>query len=371
MNTRFSALEGASQVLMSGPLGKFRARQLGCDVATINSGWEDVLVPYGLALAGSSFRDAEMTAWATRWADYHVAAGFQTEYPTDAANDGGGIQQAGIAHRGFYLTPYCGEWGGAMVLAHLHGNNVNAGYLDTARKIADHIISGCLRGPDGVICHGEWSPIPWVDTLYYSAAPLAVVYSVTNDRRYAEEAVNQALLHAKHLRDVTTGCFFHEAHFDGRKTPWHWARGNGWVILALADVLRHCPSDVPGWSEVLSIYRDLVIGLLRTQHGCGLWRIVPENSEAHLETSGSVMIATGLTVGVSQGWIDDSIAYSAKRVLNEVITWINPQGALLGCQTPAGDGGWERHKLSLMGERTYGSGSLLRLLAEMADAGFI
>lgn len=368
MNTRFSAPIGATQILASGPLAAFRDRLLGSDVAVINSGWEDVLVPYGFALAGSSLGDVEMTTWATRWADYHVGAGFQTGYPTDAAKDGYGMQRAGVAHSGFYLTPYCGEWGGAMVLAHLHRQNANASYRDAAVRIADHIITGSLRGPDGVIGHGEWSPIPWVDTLYYSAAPLAVVYSVTKDRRYAEEAINQALLHAKHLRDTTTGCFFHEAHFDGRKTPWHWARGNGWVIMAFADVLRHCPQDMPGWTEVLSIYRDLVMGLLRTQHGCGLWRIIPENSEAHLETSGSIMIATGLAAGIGHGWIDSTLSYSAERVLNEVVTWINPQGALLGCQTPAGAGGWERHKLSLMGERTYGSGSLLRLLAEMADA---
>lgn len=170
------------------------------------------------------------------------------------------------------------------------------------------------------------------------------------------------------MRDETTGCFFHEAHKNGTRTSWHWARGNGWVIMAFTDTLLHCPSDMPGWSEVAKIYRDLSVGLLRNQHSCGLWRIVPENEESHLETSGSVMIATGLAVGIGRGLLDRSVDRAVLRVLSEVSTWIDGEGRLLGCQTPAGMGGWETHKLSLMGERTYGSGALLRLLAECRRA---
>lgn len=361
----------ASDPFAAGPLTNFRTRLLASDIRRINSGWEDVLVPYGLALAGESFGDAEMRAWAIAWADRHLAAGFQPGYPTDPKIDGHGIQLAGVGHSGFYLTPYCGEWGGASLLANLFKTTGNEAYRTAARRIADHIVDGSLRHEDGIIVHGEFSRIPWVDTLYYASSPLALTYSISGEERYAREAINQALLHAKHLRDATTGCFFHETHFDGRRTPWHWARGNGWVIMALADVLRHCPPELDGWRDVLAIYRDLVMGLLRTQHSCGLWRIIPENSESHLETSGSIMIATGISIGIAGGWIDPITAHSPRRVFNEVTSWINDKGALLGCQTPAGAGGWERHKLSLMGERTYGSGALLRLLAEMRIAKLI
>jgi unsaturated rhamnogalacturonyl hydrolase len=364
-------IAGGRDIFASGPLAAFRTRLLANDVTRINSGWEDVLIPYGFALAGARFHDGAMTQWAKSWAEHHLKAGFPAGYPTDPKVDGHGIQLAGVDHSGFYLTPYCGEWGGAMLLASLFTSTGDERYRDAARKIADHIIDGSLRGPDGIIVHGEFSRIPWVDTLYYSSAPLAATYAITGDARYAREAIDQALLHAIHLRDETTGCFFHETHFDGRRTPWHWARGNGWVIMALADVLRHCPPGMTGWHDVLSIYRDLVMGLLRTQHSCGLWRIIPESSEAHLETSGSIMIATGMAIGIGAGWLDAITASSPRRVFNEVTSWINDKGALLGCQTPAGAGGWERHKLSLMGERTYGSGTLLRLLAELRTAKLI
>ena len=143
------------------------------------------------------------------------------------------------------------------------------------------------------------------------------------------------------------------------------------IIMALADTLRHCPADMQGWSEVLDIYRSMVVGLLRLQHPCGLWRIVPENEEAHLETSGAIMIATGLTVGIAEGYINRTTAANVLRTWYEVLTWITPDGRLMGCQTPAGAGGWETHKRSVIGERTYGTGSLLRLAAEMHKGGLI
>jgi rhamnogalacturonyl hydrolase YesR len=253
-----------------------------------------------------------------------------------------------------------------MVFSELYRNAASPRLLEAVRAVADHVCDGSIRVGSGVIAHGHFMRMPWVDTLYYSSAPLARAYEITGEARYAEEAVQQCLLHAEYLRDPLTGVFFHESNTDtGQRCSWFWSRGNGWVIMALADTLQYCPPETPGWRAVLDIYRSLVVGLLRMQHSCGLWRIIPENEESHLETSGAVMIATGISVGIRQGWLDASTAASVHRTWNEVLTWINAEGRLMGCQTPAGPGGWETHKRSMMGERTYGTGTLLRLAAEM------
>ncbi|MAS34403.1 MAG: hypothetical protein CL610_10375 [Anaerolineaceae bacterium] len=348
-------------------LEAFRKNVLARAYADINTGWEDTLIPLGLVLAGRAFDDAAMVNWAAEWSAYHLAVEPQSP-STEAFRN----QNSGDPLRGLYLTPYCGEWGSAMVFAELHDHQADDQLLKAVRLLADHIIDGSIRVGDGIIAHGHWSQIPWVDTLYYSAAPLARAFRLTGEARYAREAVDQCLLHARYLRDPQSGCFFHEVHIDtGERTNWLWSRGNGWIIMALADTLRHCPADMQGWSEVLDIYRSMVVGLLRLQHPCGLWRIVPENEEAHLETSGAIMIATGLTVGIAEGYINRTTAANVLRTWYEVLTWITPDGRLMGCQTPAGAGGWETHKRSVIGERTYGTGSLLRLAAEMHKGGLI
>lgn len=347
-------------------LAAFRQNVLSRPVESINTGWEDTLVPLGLAMAGNVFQDAEMMNWVSRWVDYHLGVPFhlgKQDFRT---------QGSGKPYRGIYLTQYCGEWGAGMVFYELLRNDENNRLLEATRSIADHIIDGSIRVGKGVIAHGPWSPIAWVDTLYYTSAPLARTFALTGEERYAQEAVQQCLLHAEYLRDPLTGVFFHEADPDtGQRTSWYWSRGNGWIIMALADTLQYCPPSTPGWKEVLDIYRLQVVGLLRMQHGCGLWRIVPENEESHLETSGSIMIATGISVGIRNGWLDESLGANVLRTWNESLTWIHTDGRLMGCQTPAGRGGWETHKRSMMGERTYGTGSLLRLAAEMRQTNLI
>lgn len=344
-------------------LHEFRTNCLAHPIPQINAGWEDVLVPFGLLLAGTALRDEDMLDWANQWIQHHFASGFQP-----GSRVGDDIRGVGHRKKGVCLTQYSGDWGIALVLSEWLRNQKSQKLQEILKQVCDHICKGSLRLDDGAIAHGPGSRYKavWVDTLYYTAAPLARASFITKDSKHAKEAIRQCLLHAGHLQDVATGCFFHD--FDSvnqKRTEAFWARGNGWVIMTLADVLEFCPRSTPDWSDVLRIYQDLANGLLRLQHACGLWRIVPENEESHLETSGSIMMATGLCVGIRNGWLDRSLSQRVVRTWREILTWIDGHGRLLGCQAPAGRGGWELHKLSGMGEHTYGTGSLLRFLAEM------
>lgn len=84
------------------------------------------------------------------------------------------------------------------------------------------------------------------------------------------------------------------------------------------------------------------------------------------------MIAIGLTLGVGEGWLHPAVASQVRKTLEELLTWIEPEsGALKGAQKPAGQGGWETHKLSNLGECTYATGIFLRLLGETQHYQFI
>ncbi len=349
-------------------LARFRRRVLDIPIERLDSNWEDVLVPYGAALAGTAWKDAELVAWARRWADRVVEAGIRRIA-------GFGDHEFPVVN-GILLNDYCGLWGAPLVLGSFSTGNIRAEYLAAITTVCDYILHDSLRLGGGIIAHGGndfCRRTVWVDTLFYTASVLATGYRVTGKCAYAEEAVNQCRLHAKWLQDSTTGCFFHDAEpATNRRSSWLWSRGNGWIIMALVDTLRSCPRESSGWSELLVCYRALTTGLLRLQHSSGLWRIVPEREDAHLETSGSAMILAGLAAGVAEGWLDPTTRHQIMDGWNELLTWIVPAtGALVGAQSPAGLGGWEAHKLSNMGERTYATGVLLRLAAELKNAGFI
>ena len=91
-----------------------------------------------------------------------------------------------------------------------------------------------------------------MDTLYYTASVLAHAYAATGTKRYAEEAVRQCLLHAKHLRDEQTGLFYHDVDLKtGERTRNFWARGNGWIIMSLVDTLGLVPRETKGYDQAL------------------------------------------------------------------------------------------------------------------------
>lgn len=347
------------------PLTRLRQRVLDTAVDRLDSNWEDVLLPYGAALAGQAWSDPDLITWARTWLDRHLEFGIRS-IPNFRYHDFPKCD-------GILLNDYCGLWGMPLVSGALTTGDVIDTHRAAVRSVCDHILEHAPRLEGGVIAHGGSDycrRTVWVDTLFYTASVLAAGYRITGNEAYAAEAVKQCRLHTQWLQDPTTGCFFHDAEpATGRRSAWFWSRGNGWIILSLVDTLRSC-AGTPGCAELLDTYRTLSTGLLRLQHPTGLWRIVPEREESHLETSGSAMILAGLAAGVTEGWLEPSTARQVTTGWNELQHWIVPDtGALVGAQFPAGLGGWETHKLSGLGERTYATGLFLRLAAELASAG--
>jgi rhamnogalacturonyl hydrolase YesR len=361
----------AARLSRHAALARFRQHVLATKLESLNTGWEDVLVPQGMALCGEA-GDAPLGALAERWCAAHL----ELKKPGEPGVPTGAAIKSGEAFRGVRLGTYCGDWGMPLVLAPLHRLTRRADLRDLAVRICDHIVRGSLRLADGGIAHGGWAPAVrerlWVDTLYYTAAPLAATFSITGRKDFAEEAVRQCSLHAQHLQDPATGLFFHDAApGTPNRTEGFWARGNGWVIMSLLDTIVQVPADTPGRAAVVDSYRRLVTGLLRLQHPSGLWRIVPDDAESHLEVSGTTMILIGVAGGIEAGLVQPENAARVVRGLSELCTWIDRKGALQGAQRPAGLGGWETHKQSALGECTYATGVFLRLLAQVATSNHI
>lgn len=337
----------------------FFSRILSLEVNDINCGWKDILIPQGLIECAEAFENDSFLAWVIRWAEYHL--GVSPAEDTDCI-------YAHLCKRGLVLNDYCGNWGAPLVLARLYEKHQESSYLEAIEATCNAIIHQSIRIRDNVIAHGGFAKTSvWVDTLYYSASPLAMAYRLTQNKVYAEESLQQCLLHSRFLRDKATGCFFHDTDPEtNQRTASFWSRGNGWILMALADTLREIPDSIPEWHKVQRIYQSLCVGLLRYQHPSGMWRIVPELESSHQETSGTAMILTGLTIGVNEGWLEQSLITQILRGYRELETWIHPKsGALMGSQKAAGCGGWETHKCVALDECTYASGIFMRLVAEL------
>jgi rhamnogalacturonyl hydrolase YesR len=111
----------------------------------------------------------------------------------------------------------------------------------------------------------------------------------------------------------------------------HWARANGWAIMAMAELLEVLPADHPGRAKVLDLYRAHVRGIAMTQGGNGLWHQVLDRNDSYLETSASAIFVYSITRGINRGWLDPR-AYGPLVALgwNAVVKKVNDQGQVEG-----------------------------------------
>jgi len=158
----------------------------------------------------------------------------------------------------------------------------------------------------------------WVDGLYM-AEPFYLTYVLRlRDSAHLsaqlQDIARQFLLVRDHLRDPATGLYFHgwDASHQERwadpqtgRSPNIWGRGDGWLAMALVDVLDHYPADVPAYDSLRSMFKDLAAAILRAQDpATGCWyqlMVKPHLPGNYLESSATCMFIYALAKGVRLG----------------------------------------------------------------------
>jgi rhamnogalacturonyl hydrolase YesR len=111
----------------------------------------------------------------------------------------------------------------------------------------------------------------------------------------------------------------------------HWARANGWALMAMTELLDVLPADHPGRGAVLQQLRDHVAGLAAYQSDKGLWHQLLDRNDSYLETSATAIYTYCIARAINRGWIDAK-AYGPMCLLgwNAVATRVNARGQVEG-----------------------------------------
>ena len=184
----------------------------------------------------------------------------------------------------------------------------------------------------------------WLDGMYMSM-PFLVRYGrmFGDGKETNQEAVNQLLIYATHLRDPNTGLLFH-AYDESGLQKWadpkthhsaeFWCRAMGWYGMAIIDVLEVLPKDQPHRAELISILRGLIKALAKYQdRQTGLWyQIVNEGSTAQnwLETSSSSMYTYIILTAVHRKYVSNKYQRVADRGYKGVMSrvTVGPDGLI-------------------------------------------
>ena len=227
----------------------------------------------------------------------------------------------------------------AMIKAHRAG--IGGDLRPLIDRYIDYISTKQFRLQDGTLARNRPQPDAlWLDDLYMSVPALAQMGKLTGDRRYFDDAVKQILQFSQRMFVREKGLYMHGWILAMNPHPvFHWARANGWALMAMTELLEVLPEKHKGREAVLDLYRALVKGLAACQGGKGLWHQLLDRNDTYLETSASAMFVYCLVRGINRGWID-ALAYAPAAQLgwNAVTTQVNAEGQVEGTCVGTGMG---------------------------------
>lgn len=228
-------------------------------------------------------------------------------------------------------------------LGHIHGNHPNgvasgtgmaflAGtdydydgiYAEASRKIYEQYVR--IKRTDGATSHRPSRIELWDDTVYMLTIYLLQMYRTTGDYTYLEDCIREVISHAKRLGDKKTGMWWHgwsvsSYYYDDscceymwnsnnlQRNTEFWGRGNGWIAMALADLLSVMDRTDNRYQTILGYYRHMMETLCKVQDNrTGHWRQLPlRYKEAELgnyiESSCTAMFGYAMSKGVNNGFL--------------------------------------------------------------------
>ncbi len=169
----------------------------------------------------------------------------------------------------------------------------------------------------------SWQTRIWIDDMFMITAVQSQAYRATGDKKYIDRAAKEMVLYLDTIQ-LDNGLFYHspEAHYS-------WGRGNGWMAVGMAEILRSMPADNPNRNRIMEGYHKMMAALLKYQAGDGMWRQIIDDPEAWEETSSTAMFTYAMITGVKNGWLDKKIyGEAARKGWLALVSYINEEDEL-------------------------------------------
>jgi rhamnogalacturonyl hydrolase YesR len=153
----------------------------------------------------------------------------------------------------------------------------------------------------------SWQTRLWIDDMFMITAVQSQAYRSTKNRKYIDRTAKEMVLYLDKLQ-LENGLFYHtpDAHFS-------WGRGNGWMAVGMAEILRILPKSNPDRARIMTGYHKMMAALLEHQAEDGMWRQIIDDPELWKETSCTGMFTYAMITGVKYGWLDKKTYGTAAR----------------------------------------------------------
>ncbi|MCU0692273.1 MAG: glycoside hydrolase family 88 protein [Polyangiaceae bacterium] len=163
----------------------------------------------------------------------------------------------------------------------------------------------------------------WVDSLMMWAV-LTVKYGLrTDDDTLLSFGLEQPFIFASKLRQPYTGLYHHAWNIEaGQPYPADnvpWLRGNGWVLVSLAEMLEEIGWGHDRYDALAALFVNLAEASLTRRQPSGYWDTVVDNpGYAYEESSGSALLAYGYAKGTRLGLLSPKFRYYARDTFRAI-----------------------------------------------------
>jgi unsaturated rhamnogalacturonyl hydrolase len=347
--------DGVAIELVESPWTDVADRLISTPVESYPFNWGEGVQMMGLMRAAASTGNPRYTDYVENWARIWEARNRET-----LLNIGETISP--LTRRG-----YCGHWSPASAILYLYSLRRDAAHLKLARDVAGFIRSGAERSPEGALGHWQGSHQLWVDTLFMACPLLAGLGRLDKRPEYIDDAAGQIILHARHLQHAQTGLFFHMWDWQtGRLSEGFWGRGNGWVLMSIADTIEVMRRNHPRYGELAAIAARLAKGIQSTQNAAGLWHTILDDPRSYEEASATAMFTYGLLKLSRLGVLPRSLNSTALRGWNGINERFVKDGQVLGVSAGTDPRGRDAYRTIALGRQTWGTGAFLLAATEVA-----
>lgn len=298
---------------------------LARDPATLNTDWFGTVLMQGL-LEWHRRGVNEVRGFSAAWLDRHLRSAGVSQYS-------GATSREAIAG-GIHITTYAGHFGLAFPCYEMSVQFDNQKARRVCIDVAKLILHQVARNRLGMVEHDDSGEFAIPDTCYFAVRALmsASVLDREYERAFREQAVFQLRTYVDTFLDPAKRLAKTVLFKDGLGKT-YWTRASGWLLWAIASVLRLLPPSDPAFSTFVRDLRTLAAAFAAAQDSSGGFRVLLDDPQTPLETTGTAMFASGIHEAVRTKWLPDSYLPAAHRAWEFVKTNITNEGRIRNAYT--------------------------------------
>lgn len=183
----------------------------------------------------------------------------------------------------------------------------------------------------------------WCDALFMAPPVYARLYNMTGDKKYIRFMNEQYKDCYDYLYSKENKLFFRDANYFERREPngekMFWARGNGWVLGGLCQILDELPAKDKNRKFYEDLFKELCGSIKRLQQPDGYWRasLLDADSYPSPETSGTAFYVYAFAYGINHGLLSkDEYMPALEKGWKALVEAVDPDGRM-GFVQPIGE----------------------------------